>query len=250
MCFTLKNLIGELIKYFAVCEEEVNNTLINEVLKRQIPSSNSEEDIASTGMIDRSKISDVKNENETKVHSNPNEVKVKKVHFAPQSDEIISIINSDDETLKGILVKNEDVIEKLRSELNNSLHRLRKESAEIFNISLTADEKFDVSFSNDLWKKNIIEELTMKLNQTEGLLLNYQEESEQLKMNIIELQRKLINAENKKEIITEGYGEHDDTRNDITLQDFSQLQEKGIDNILFIKEINGLFHFVSNCCKV
>ncbi|XP_047352816.1 A-kinase anchor protein 9-like isoform X2 [Vespa velutina] len=224
MCFTLKNLIGELIKYFAVCEEEVNNTLINEVLKRQIPSLNSKENISSIA-IDHSKISEVDHENETKVHPSTSEVKVKKVHFAPQSDEIISIINSDNETLRGILVKNEDVIEKLRSELNNSLHRLRTESAEVFNISISPDEKLDIS-SNNMWKKNIIEELTMKLNHTEGLLLNYQEESEQLKMNIIELQRKLINAENKKEIITEGYGEHDETRNDITLQDFSQLQEK------------------------
>ncbi|XP_043671342.1 A-kinase anchor protein 9-like isoform X2 [Vespula pensylvanica] len=224
MCLTLKNLIGELIRYFAVCEEEVNNTLINEVLKRQIPSLNLEEDIAGTG-IDHSKIPEAKNENATKVHPNSSEVKVKKVHFAPQSDEIISIINSDNETLRGILVHNEDVIEKLRSELNNSLRRLRTESAEIFNIPLSPDEKLDIS-SNDMWKKNIIEELTTKLNHTEGLLLNYQEESEQLKMNIIELQRKLINAENKKEIITEGYGEHDETRNDITLQDFSQLQEK------------------------
>lgn len=226
MCLTLKNLIGELIRYFAVCEEEVNNTLINEVLKRQIPSLNLEEDISGTA-IDHSKIPEAKNENATKVHPNSSEVKVKKVHFAPQSDEIISIINSDNETLRGILVHNEDVIEKLRSELNNSLRRLRTESAEIFNIPLSPDEKLDIS-SNDMWKKNIIEELTTKLNHTEGLLLNYQEESEQLKMNIIELQRKLINAENKKEIITEGYGEHDETRNDITLQDFSQLQEKGI----------------------
>ncbi|KAF7399657.1 hypothetical protein HZH68_008249 [Vespula germanica] len=224
MCLTLKNLIGELIRYFAVCEEEVNNTLINEVLKRQIPSLNLEEDISGTG-IDHSKIPEAKNENATKVYPNSSEVKVKKVHFAPQSDEIISIINSDNETLRGILVHNEDVIEKLRSELNNSLRRLRTESAEIFNIPLSPDEKLDIS-SNDMWKKNIIEELTTKLNHTEGLLLNYQEESEQLKMNIIELQRKLINAENKKEIITEGYGEHDETRNDITLQDFSQLQEK------------------------
>ncbi|KAL2713201.1 golgin subfamily A member 4-like isoform X1 [Vespula squamosa] len=224
MCLTLKNLIGELIKYFAICEEEVNNTLINEVLKRQIPSLNLEEDISSTG-IDNSKMSEAKHENATKVHPNSSEVKVKKVHFAPQSNEIISIINSDNETLRGILVHNEDVIEKLRSELNNSLRRLRTESAEIFNIPLPPDEKLDIS-SNDIWKKNIIEELTKKLNYTEGLLLNYQEESEQLKMNIIELQRKLINAENKKEIITEGYGEHDETRNDITLQDFSQLQEK------------------------
>ncbi|XP_043495852.1 A-kinase anchor protein 9-like isoform X7 [Polistes fuscatus] len=224
MCLTLKSLIGELIKYFAVCEEEVNNTLINEVLKRQIPSLNVEED-NSSAEIDDSKVPEEKHRNVTEVNPNLPEAKVKKVHFAPQSDKIISIINSDNETLRGILVHNEDIIENLRSELNNSLRRLKTESAEILNIPFSPDEKLEMS-SNNIWNKNIIEELTMKLNHTEGLLLSYQEESEQLKMNIIELQRKLIIAENKKEIITEGYGEHDETRNDITLQDFSQLQEK------------------------
>ncbi|XP_015171132.1 PREDICTED: golgin subfamily A member 4-like isoform X2 [Polistes dominula] len=224
MCLTLKSLIGELIKYFAVCEEEVNNTLINEVLKRQIPSLHVEEDNSSTE-IDDSKVPEEKLRIVTEVNPNLPEAKVKKVHFAPQSDKIISIINSDNETLRGILVHNEDIIENLRSELNNSLLRLKTESAEILNIPFSPDEKLEMS-SNNIWNKNIIEELTMKLNHTEGLLLSYQEESEQLKMNIIELQRKLIIAENKKEIITEGYGEHDETRNDITLQDFSQLQEK------------------------
>ncbi|XP_014603127.1 PREDICTED: golgin subfamily A member 4-like isoform X3 [Polistes canadensis] len=224
MCLTLKSLIGELIKYFAVCEEEVNNTLINEVLKRQIPSLNLEED-NSSAEIDDSKVPEEKHKNVTEVNLNLPEAKVKKVHFAPQSDKIISIINSDNETLRGMLVHNEDIIENLRSELNNSLRRLKTESAEILNIPFSPDEKLEMS-SNNIWNKNIIEELTTKLNHTQGLLLNYQEESEQLKMNIIELQRKLIIAENKKEIITEGYGEHDETRNDITLQDFSQLQEK------------------------
>ncbi|KAI4487627.1 hypothetical protein M0802_011983 [Mischocyttarus mexicanus] len=224
MCLTLKSLIGELIKYFAVCEEEVNNTLINEVIKRQIPSLNVEEDNSSIEIGD-SKVPEEKHRNVTEVNLSPSQTKIKKVHFAPQSDKIISIINSDNETLRGILVHNEDIVENLRSELNNSLRRLKTESAEILNIPFSPDEKLEISSSN-IWNNNIIEELTMKLNHTEGLLLSYQEESEQLKMNIIELQRKLIIAENKKEIITEGYGEHDETRNEITLQDFSQLQEK------------------------
>ncbi|KAK2581852.1 hypothetical protein KPH14_002317 [Odynerus spinipes] len=221
VCLILKNLIGELIKYFAVCEEEVNNTLINEVIKRKIPSLELEED-NSTTEIENTKKPET---NLPDVSLNSSEMKIKRVHFAPQSDEIISIINSDNDTLRSIIIHNDDILEKLRSELNNNLHRLRLESAEIFNTPLSSEEKLDIS-SKDTWKRNIIEELTMKLNHTENLLLSYQEESEQLKMNIHELQRKLISAENKKEIITEGYGEHDETRNDITLQDFSQLQEK------------------------
>lgn len=73
----------------------------------------------------------------------------------------------------------------------------------------------------------INEELSLKLDHAEALIMGYQEETEQLKMHILELQRKLISAESKKEVITEGYGESDLSRGDIVTQDFSQLQEKG-----------------------
>lgn len=221
VCLTLKNLIGELIKYFAVCEEEVNNTLLNKVLKRKIFSSEVEKDISTVEIENSKKIET----NLVDTSLNNSEMKIKRVHFAPQFDEITSIINSDNDALRSIIVHNEDILDRLRFELNNSLHRLRLESAEIFKIPFSSEEKIDIPLKN-AWKRNIVEELTIKLNHTESLLLSYQEESEQLKMNILELQRKLISAENKKEIITEGYGEHDETRSVITLQDFSQLQEK------------------------
>lgn len=211
-------MIGELVKYFAVCEEEINNTLINEVLKRQSSDSvfTSEENLSKDSNVFVS---------ETRCKDPPNQ-SIKRVHFAPQFSKITSIINSDNRTLQSLIDENID--EKLRKELKTCLRRLKSDNTEILNFSIPCDKDKIVSLSNqtDLINK-INEELTLKLNHAEALIMGYQEETEQLKVHILELQRKLINAENKKEVITEGYGESDLPRGDIEIQDFSQLQEKG-----------------------
>lgn len=217
-CVTLKNLIGELINYFAVCEEEVNNTLINDVLKRQLTES---------AFIDEDSLnkSDSTILSETQ-HKTPSSQRIKRVHFAPQSSKITSIVNSDNKTLQNLVDENIDEI--LRKELKACLRRLKSDSTQILNLSMSDKEDKIVSSSNeDLLANKINEELSLKLNHAEILIINYQEEVEQLKVHILELQRKLINAENKKEVITEGYGESDLSRGDIVLQDFSQVQEKG-----------------------
>lgn len=220
-CATLKTLVEELIKYFVICEEEVNNTLINEVLKRQLSDSVVNEKTAQADEIERSK--------RDQEPIAPEE-RVRRVHFAPQTTEIVSIINSDTETLKAMLEENDGIAEKLKHELNNCVRRLKSESAEILGASLLAGGERRGTFSKELaWVNKVNEELNLKLHQAESLIMSYQEEAEQLKVTILDLQRKLINAESKKEIITEGYGENDEAASDITPQDFSQLQEKGRD---------------------
>ncbi|XP_071554140.1 uncharacterized protein [Temnothorax nylanderi] len=216
-CVTLKNLIGELVNYFAICEEEVNNTLINEVLKRQLTESS---------FIDEERLS--KSDStilpETK-HKDPSTQQIKRVHFAPQSSKITSIVNSDNETLQNLVDENIDEI--LRKELKTCLRRLKSDSTQIFNLSLSdGEDKVALSSNENLLASQVNEELSLKLNDAEALIINYQEQIEQLKLHILELQRKLLNAESKKEVVTEGYGESDFTRGDIVLQDLSQVQEK------------------------
>lgn len=221
-CVTLKNLIGELVNYFVVCEEEVNNTLINEVLKRQLTEST---------FIDKENLS--KNDSnilsETQNKDSLNQ-QIKRVHFAPQSSKITSIVNSDDKTLQSLVDENIDEI--LKKELKTCLRRLKSDSTQILNLSLSDGEDKITSNDNFLASK-MNEELSLKLSHAELLIINYQEEIEQLKVHILELQRKLISAENKKEIITEGYGESDLSRGDVVLQDFSQVQEKGNSYLIF-----------------
>jgi len=206
-----------LVNYFAVCEEEVNNTLINEVLKRQLTDS---------PFINEENLSKSNNTilSETP-HKNPSNQQIRRVHFAPQSTKITSIVNSDNKMLQTLV--DEDIDEILRKELKTCLRRLKSDSTQILNLSLSDGEDKIVSSSNENLLNKINEELSLKLNHAEALIINYQEEIEQLKVHILELQRKLINAENKKEIITEGYGESDLSRGDIVLQDFLQVQEKG-----------------------
>lgn len=204
-----------MVNYFAVCEEEVNNTLINEVLKRQASES---------VFTDEGNLS--KDDNTTLSETqckDPSDQIIKRVRFAPHSNKITSIVNSDNRTLQSLI--DEDVDEKLKKELKACLRRLKSDSAEILNLSLPYSEDKIVLPSQETNKIN--EELSLKLAHAETLIMAYQEETEQLKMHILELQRKLISAENKQEVITEGYGESDLSRGDITLQDFSQLQEKG-----------------------
>ncbi|XP_076276510.1 uncharacterized protein LOC143207205 isoform X3 [Lasioglossum baleicum] len=223
-CATLKTLVEELLKYFLVCEEEVNNTLIGEVLKRQ-----SRDSVGSENQLDnvaKEKVEKSKTE-EPDGKSSSSRSRIQRVHFAPQTTEIISIMNSDNDTLPTILRERNDIAEKLRQELNSCVRRLKSESAEILSTTNCNDgDQADCPAKKVDWINRMNEQLTLKLHEAESMILNYQEEMEQLKLTVLDLQRKLINVENKKEVITEGYGENDDVGVEITLQDFSHLQEK------------------------
>lgn len=242
-CATLKTLIEELIKYFIVCEEEINNTLFTEITKKQLSDSvNNEKIMQLEGATDETEGLKCK---ELKMSSkkdtlNLSEMIVRKVHFAPKTTEIISIINSNVETLPTILEEDDNITEKLKQELNNCILRLKSESAEILNTS-SIEEKLS---SKDFWLNKMNEELNLKLHHAETLIMGYQEEIDHQKMTIFDLQRKLVNAENKKETITEGYGENYDVGIDTTLQDFSQLQEKGMKNKIIFQYIFLYLYFI------
>lgn len=225
-CAILKTLVEELIKYFIICEEEMNNTFINEVLKRKL--CDSDEKTVQAEEIEKSKLNELKKGQDSSPTLNISEIKIHRVHFAPQSTEIVSIINSDADALQTILEADDGIAEKLKQQLNNCVRRLKTESAEILGTTLSAGGERCSTLSKEImWMNKANEELNLKLCEAESLIISYQEETEHLKVTILDLQRKLISAENKKEIITEGYGENDEVSGDITLQDFSQLQEKG-----------------------
>ncbi|XP_026297829.1 centromere-associated protein E isoform X10 [Apis mellifera] len=221
-CTTLKTLIEELIKYFIVCEEEINNTLFTEITKKQLSDSVNNEKTMQFDETEGLKCNELKMSSK-KDSLNLSEMIVRKVHFAPKTTEIVSIINSNVETLPTILEEDDNITEKLKQELNNCILRLKSESAEILNTSSIEGK---LSSKDTFWLNKMNEELNLKLHHAETLIMGYQEEIDHQKMTIFDLQRKLVNAENKKETITEGYGENYDVGIDTTLQDFSQLQEK------------------------
>lgn len=229
-----------MIKYFIVCEEEINNTLFTEITKRQLSDSVNNEKSMQLDETEGLK------DNELKISSkkdslNLSEMIIRRVHFAPKTTEIVSIINSNAETLPTILEEDDNITEKLKQELNNCILRLKSESAEILN-TLSIEGK--LSPKDILWLNKMNEELNLKLHHAETLIMGYQEEIDHQKMTIFDLQRKLINAENKKETITEGYGENYDVGIDTTLQDFSQLQEKGMKNEIIFQSIFLYLYFI------
>ena len=227
-CVTLKELIVDLTKYFVVCEEELNNTLISEVLKRQmIPETANSQDIVQN---------DVDSLELTATPRNL-EPKIKRVHFAPQCSQIESIINSDSAILQTFTEAEADLTEKLRKELDICLKRMKSESAQVLGISLTPGESMlDMLSKQVLWTTKVNEELSAKLSESDSMISGYQEESRLLKMKIMTLQQNLIAVEHKKEIVSEGYGEHEESGGELVIQDFTQLLDKGthfFDELLF-----------------
>ncbi|XP_043270421.1 A-kinase anchor protein 9 isoform X2 [Venturia canescens] len=221
-CVTLKELIVDLTKYFAVCEEELNNTLISEVLKRQTS--------VETGLPPNSEEDNIrKDEDATDLNAPPKspERKIKRVHFAPQCSQLVSIMNDDTDNLQSFVTAEKDLSDKVRRELDDCLKRLRSESAQVLGITLTPGESMlDVLSKQVLWTTKVNEELNAKLMEAENIVVAYQEETRILKARVMNLQQSLLHVENKKEIISEGYGEHEETGGDLVVQDFSQLQEK------------------------
>ncbi|XP_046436296.1 nuclear mitotic apparatus protein 1-like isoform X3 [Neodiprion fabricii] len=230
-CLTLKNLVTELINYFTMCEEEVNNTLISEVLKTQLSKSmemkDDQEETSTKETGDKTE--DFQNTTcpaEKQTPSKPTVTKIKRVHFAPRYSGIQTLMN-DDNTLFELIERDKDVTHELKVELDNCLDRLKSEAAQILGVSSTPEEsKIDMLAKQVLWSSKVNEELGVKFEEAENMIFNYEQENEHLKVKIHELQLKLTSIENKKEIISEGYGEHEESGVDVTTENLSQLQER------------------------
>ena len=109
--------MAQLVDYFADCEEELNSTIINELFKKH-PSLRPD---ACLNVEDNAK--------------------AKRVHFAPQSSEIASIVRSDSNLLD--LVNNDkDIMTSLKSDLDACLQRLKADSARILNTSFSDSESW------------------------------------------------------------------------------------------------------------
>lgn len=222
-CATLKSLVQELIKYFVSCEEELNNTLITQVLKRQISninnSTNDETDLD---------ISEAETDLPSSTSASPT-MKIKRVHFAPLPSQISTIMKKDSNIIIDLIEADNDIAVKLRAELDKCLKRLKSESEKIFDVNLSSGDSVIDTLSKQIsWTTKINEELNAKLSEAENTIEQYQDESHQLKFKIIDLQQKLIAIDSRKEIISEGYGEQDNMERELVVPDFNQLHERGI----------------------
>lgn len=111
-------MVAQLIGYFADCEEELNNTLINEVLRKQYsPRCDSN------------------------IFENDQTTKTKRVRFAPQSNEIASIVGSDSD-LQELMNSEKDIMKIMKKDLDACLERLKADSAKILNVSISDSESW------------------------------------------------------------------------------------------------------------
>ncbi|XP_031352709.1 A-kinase anchor protein 9-like isoform X3 [Photinus pyralis] len=107
----LRQLIAQLLKYFRECEDELNNTLVDELLKKNIG----------------------RNLTELEIELNLNDESIshlggkKRVHFTPKVDKIISATPDGDTNISL----------DMRNELEACLHRLKADANAILNLSLT-----------------------------------------------------------------------------------------------------------------
>ncbi|XP_012253145.2 A-kinase anchor protein 9 isoform X3 [Athalia rosae] len=231
-CLTLKTFVSELINYFTMCEEEVNNTLIYEVLKTQLSKSvvmESDKEQASFNNIEGhgdNLSSNISCPAAETALVKPPVANIKRVHFAPRHATIKTLMK-DDSSLSELTDCETDIAQELKIELDNCLDRLKSEAAQILGVSSTPEEsKIDILAKQVLWSSKVNEELGIKFAEAEDLIFSFQQENESLQIKIQELQGKLTSLVNKKEIISEGYGEHEESGVDVIAESSSQLQER------------------------
>ncbi|XP_048520137.1 A-kinase anchor protein 9 isoform X2 [Dendroctonus ponderosae] len=209
---SLRNLLSELVKYFTQAEDELNNTLVDSLVKRSNDSFTLEQleeelnlDVSSGGTTNSSRILDSLS-NKTRVH------------LAPNFSDLINMIDyqqDDDSVDIAVDLKNElgMCLEKLKHEANAVL-ALSSRPKEASNIhSPQGDEQFLIErFKQDLINSNQIvaslekekEFLEVRVDELVEKVQILDNDLEQAKYQIAEL------IENRHvEVISEGFGERD-----------------------------------------
>lgn len=218
------------MKYFTKCEDELNNTLVEELLKQGIDKDLSRLDLE----LNDSFHSEGTDKLETSISSIPN--KVKRVHFTPDVTGIITLI---DETNKENPDATKDISFEFQTELNLCLERLKTEANAILSATNNLKTKqSDVSIESNKTAEDKLTSLTRKLitekqakNDLSLQLENAKEYIQSLEVDKASLEGQLdhITAKQnhliaeldkakekimdlvesgRKEIVSEGYGEN------------------------------------------
>lgn len=201
---SLRNLLGEIIKYFTQCEDELNNTLVVELVTKNL----------------------------TQLEKELEENDVKRVHITPNFDELINLIdNSTENDLDSI---------DLKSELGSCLQKLKSDANAILNLSTSFKKNDEVdgvkprknSLEDEVanLKRKLINETQIKnelleeLNETKSIIQTLETNRSGLENQLESLlerekifESELLQAKAKiaelienghREIVSEGYGEN------------------------------------------
>lgn len=215
---TLRHLISELMKYFTKCEDELNNTLVDELLKQGFDKS----------------ITQIEGDL----------MEFKRVHITPDFTEVLSALDAS--------LDEKDVSSDLKNELELCLEKLKSDANAI--LALTVNLQGKPSIDNDTpleekiasLKRQLLNEthqkneLNHQLSQINDCIKNLEDEKEQLEHQnemLIEKQRvtenslkraheKIAELIEHKEVVSEGYGEQMNRRGSSSTATFAELQER------------------------
>lgn len=134
---SLRNLLSELVKYFTQAEDELNNTLVDSLVKRSNDSFTLEQleeelnlDVSSGGTTNSSRIFDSLS-NKTRVH------------LAPNFSDLINMIDyqQDDDSV--------DIAVDLKNELGMCLAKLKHEANAVLTLSARSKEASKMQFPQE-----------------------------------------------------------------------------------------------------
>lgn len=170
---TLRWLLCELAKYCTVCEDDLNNTFIEELQKH--------------GVLNKSfkSVGDTDENIENDFNESGMSIQQKRVKFAPDMSGILSIV--DDPSLVEYITQNKDLSSDFRINLEDCLERLRSEALTILGLS------------EHMVKKNKEEgdQITKEINHSS-------EEEDGLKRSSIKRREKVARAKSLNENLLNG----------------------------------------------
>ncbi|VEN34273.1 unnamed protein product [Callosobruchus maculatus] len=266
---SLRNLLGELLKYFTECEDELNNTLVDELLKQGFEKNLTQiEEELNTSPNSSSK---------TDTSGN-----ITRVHLTPNFNELLNLIDSSSQE------DSRDISIDLKNELGCCLEKLRQEANAILTLTTNITKPETTDIDKDTAKDNVLEEQITSLTRQ---LINETQIKEKLKEQLDEntryveslekdkealeleldgvitsknmLEADLIQSRNKlaeliengrKEIVSEGYGEEGAALKNLgdAIATLSELQDKAR-NLLAGSRATAdpdLLHLMEGLCEV
>nr|CAH7720570.1 unnamed protein product [Callosobruchus chinensis] len=176
---SMRNLLGELLKYFTECEDELNNTLVDELLKQGFEKNLTQiEEELNTSPNSSSK---------TDTSGN-----ITRVHLTPNFNELLNLIDSSSQE------DSKDISIDLKNELGCCLEKLRQEANAILTLTTNISKQQTTDRDKDTATDNVLEEQIISLTRQ---LINETQIKQKLKEQLDENTRYVESLEKQKETL-------------------------------------------------
>lgn len=172
-------LIGELLKYYTQCEDELNNTLVEELLKQSFDKNlvgNEDSDLNNSSLSSGGKAGDKS---------------VTRIHITPNFNEIISLIDNNCKEE----CESKDISIDLQNELGICLAKLKHEANAILMMTANIPKKNSADNNDDAKSRPSIED---KINSLTRQIISETQAKEKLREELDELTNYVSSLEKEK----------------------------------------------------